>query len=193
MLTVKESKLVQTLSNLSFGNAEAMHMAGYKAVSKAYGDTEDKGELARACLDALRVKDKPEFAKFLRKYGMNVVIDKRIITVGGVLNLKNADKHVRAAKEDIQFFQLVEAHVKPAPVKKPEERVASQIADDLIQSLITRQKDENVRGYLQQRIQRPAWFAKLAVLELSDDEVAAIVEAVNAMREGDEVTMRKAA
>jgi hypothetical protein len=189
MLNKTELSIIAKLSDASFGNAEAMHYAGFKAVNRAYCNKEDNGEMARACYDALRVVDRVEFARFVRKYGLNVVIDKSVAVIGGVTNQKNADKHIRGAKEDIAFFKLIDAHVKPRPVPKEDDRTVAEKADDAIKSMVKRyaspseklspveqEESKAIAALLNQRIQRPGWVGTFQQLHLNESEVKAIVD-----------------
>lgn len=159
MLTAKETKLVQALSASSFNNAGLMHEAGVLSVRKAYGDKEDKGELARAFCNGLTVNNRIEFARFLRKWGLDVAIDGKTVTVGGIRDPRNQARHVKACADDIAFWKLVDAHVKPkAEPKVPTGTVAEQ-ADAAIAALVARMKTAKnnplgpeVAGLINQRL-----------------------------------------
>lgn len=192
MLTIKESALVSSLSNLGFDLGTQLHATGCKAIAKAYSSKDDGGEFARAIYDAIPFYAQKPFAGWLRRHGLNVAMggtakDKAII--GGILNSKNADKHIRASKEDVVILPLVAAHV---PAKKEKKAVAAgrpqaeivAAAKKKFAAFVESAKkaDPEVGAAINQLIQKPAWMDKLASLNLDAEEVDMIVEAIMAER-----------
>ena len=102
-LSAKESKIVLALGSSSFNNAILKHEACILAVRKAYGDKADQGELARAIVDAVTVKDRIEVGRFLRKWGLNVTIDGKTVTVGNIRDPKAQAKHVSGDRKSTRL------------------------------------------------------------------------------------------
>ena len=192
MLTIKESALVASLSNLGFALGVQLHATGCKAIAKAYSSKDDGGEFARAIYDAVPFYAQKPFAGWLRRHGLNVAMgetakDKAII--GGILNSKNADKHIRASKEDVVILPLVAAHVPPKKEKKavPAGRPQAEIvaaAKKKFASFVesTKKVDPEVGAAVNQLIQKPAWMDKLAALNLTQEEAEEIVDAIRDAR-----------
>jgi len=188
MLTIKESALVASLSNLGFDLGVQLHATGCKAIAKAYSSKDDGGEFARAIYEAIPFYAQKPFAGWLRRHGLNVAMggtakDKAII--GGILNSKNADKHIRASKEDVVILPLVAAHV---PAKKEKKAIAAgrpqaeivAAAKKKFAAFVESAKkaDPEVGAAINQLIQQPTWADTINKLNLSKEELDMVVLAV---------------
>jgi len=192
MLTVKESALISSLSNLGFDLGMQLHATGCKAIAKAYSSKDDGGEFARAIYDAIPFFAQKPFAGWLRRHGLNVAMgetakDKAII--GGVLNSKNADRHIRASKEDVVILPLVAAHIpakkekKPVAAGRPQAEIVAAAKKKFASFVESAKKaDPEVGAAINQLIQKPAWMDKLAALNLTQEEAEEIVDAIRDAR-----------
>jgi len=188
MLTIKETNAISTLSNLGFDLGIHLHATGCKAIAKAYSSKDDGGEFARAIYDAIPFFAQKPFAGWLRRHGLNVAMGetaKAPAIIGGVLNSKNADKHIRSSKADSIILPLVASHV---PAKKEKKAVAvgrpqaeiMEAAKKKFAAFVESAKkaDPEVGAAINQLIQKPAWVDKLAALNLDAEEVDMIVDAI---------------
>jgi hypothetical protein len=152
MLTKTETKVVMSLGQDSFEHAQDLHAACVGAVRKAYGNMEDKGEFGQAIVDAVRVTERVETGRFLRKWGLNVTIDHKSVIVGDVVNRKNQAKHLTGCVEDLAHFQLVDAHCKAKAAPKAKTGSVSEQADEAIAALVKRVKADATRGELAESV-----------------------------------------
>lgn len=147
-LTKTETKVVLSLNKASMTHATDIHGACIGAVRKAYGNQEDKGEFGQAVCNALRVTERIEAGRFLRKWGLNVTIEHVSVIVGDVLNRKKQAEHLTGVTEDLAFFKLTDADVKPKAEPKMKTGIVSDQADEAIKSLVKRVANDATRGEL---------------------------------------------
>jgi len=181
-LNKSESAFVSKLMDASFGNAELMHEGGVMSVKKAYAGNV---HFARACYNALRVKDRAEFAGFLKRYGLNVTkIDRTNFDIGGVLNPKNQRKHIEGAKADIAYFRLVDAHVPQRKSPKEDTRTPMQIAQQALEAAINRAEKVNPRAadIVREKINTPKWVSELMAFNVTDEEASMLIDALTELR-----------
>ena len=143
-LKASETKLVASLGSSSFNNAGLMHEACVLAIRKGYSNAEDKGEFGQAICNAVTVSNRIECARFLRKWGLNVTIEGKAVTIGAPRDPKQQAKHIIACANDIGFFQLVDAHVKPKSDRKAPTGTVLEQANEAITKLINRMKGDKL-------------------------------------------------
>jgi len=147
-LTKTEVKVVASLGLQSFEHAQDLHAACVGAVRKAYGNLEDKGEFGQAIVDAVRISERVETGRFLRKWGLNVTIENKTVIIGDVVNRKRQAEHLSGVTEDLGFFQLVDAHVPAKKEPKAKTGLVSDQADEAIKALVKRVANDATRGEL---------------------------------------------
>jgi hypothetical protein len=121
-LSSNESKLISSMSDVGFDFATSLHAVAYKSVSKAFCDKKDAGEFAAAVFKACPTYAQKPLASWFRRHGLNVTTATVVAdtTIGGPLDYKKSDYHIRGAKADCNILPLVQTHVVRKTVKGKE-------------------------------------------------------------------------
>lgn len=115
--------------------------------------------------------------RFFKRAGFTVDVAPGKPAIVGLLDKSNQARVFEWLQKPDTVVVNPEDVIRKPKVAKADDRTNAEKADDAIKSLLARTKDDDVRGLINQRIQKPApWIAKLAALNMDDSEVRAVVE-----------------
>lgn len=171
--------------------AAAVTAVAKKVIMRSYksGDTLE----VQLMLDNMTRNYRDVLPRFFKRAGFTVDVAPGKPAIVGLLDKSNQAKVFEwLQKPDTVVVNPEDVIRKPKAVKA-DDRTNAEKADDAIKSLLARTKDDDVRGLINQRIQKPApWVAKLAALDPTPDEILAIIGTLQALRAGDEVVLKAA-
>lgn len=181
-------------------NVQRVSELAKKAVRKAYTSKEGGLVLVQVMLDHMTRNYRDSLPSFFRKAGINITVDPgKPAIVGGVLDQSKQSKVFEWLDKADTLVCDPEAVIKQP--RKPRKDAATwadavKAAQKTIDSALAHAKKDRpeVFNAMQTLIARPAWFAKFAALDMSEEEVDAMIEGLLEARKAETAELlRKAA
>jgi hypothetical protein len=176
-------KSIQSAFNKDADAAQAVTKIAKKVVFTAYAKNDTLG--VQLMLDAMTRNYRDALPRFFRRAGFTIDVQPGKPAIVGLLDKSNQAKVFEWLGKDTTMVVNPEDVFKYKTKAAPSGTYAEQAAK-AVEGFIKREKKAHpeVGAIINQMIQRPAWFAKFASLELTDAEVEFMLEEVTYLRVG---------